>query len=738
MDTSTLKQKFFFAAIAAAMIVAGFSCSDEDEYGYENDPLTPKILTQYVDPLIGTGDHGHVFLGANVPFGFVQLGPVNLSQGWDWCSGYHASDSTIMGFAHTHLSGTGIGDLGDILFMPVDGEVRLDRGTPERQRAGFFSLFTHSSEQARPGYYNVWLDRYGINVELTATKHVGFHRYYYLKNADARILIDLEHGTGWDAVVETRIQQENEYEISGYRQSKGWAKDQRVYFNARFSLPIVKSAHETTMEKRRMRLAGDTIETDSLKFEYLKVFFNVKESQELLVKVALSSVSIDNAKANMEAELPGWNFGKTAKAATKAWERELNKIDFMGYDGATVRKFYTALYHTMIAPSEFCDANGDYFGTDKEIHRKVKFRNYTTFSLWDTYRAAHPLMTIIHPEKMPDIINTMLAIYKEQGKLPVWHLMGNETDCMVGNPGVCVVADAILKGVKGFDRELAYEAMRTSVMLDDRGQDFMRQYGYIPYDKANEAVAKTMEYAIAYWSVAQVAKVLGKEDDYKYFQGLSEGYKHFFDPQTGFMRGKDSEGNFRPDFDPFHSVHGQSDYTEGTAWQYIWLAPHDVEGLAGLFPTRASFVSKLDSLFVVSGEMGENASPDISGLIGQYAHGNEPSHHILYLYSCIGEPAKTAEKVRYVLENLYTDKPAGLCGNEDVGQMSAWFVLSALGFYQVEPAGGRYYIGSPATKDATIRVGKNKTFKIKAPNNSPTNIYVKSIKLNGEIYNKTY
>jgi predicted alpha-1,2-mannosidase len=713
-------------ALTATLLFVVYSCNNAGSGSNEEVLPESKNLTQYVDPYIGTGDHGHVFLGANVPFGLVQLGPVNISQGWDWCSGYHISDSTVMGFSHMHLSGTGIGDLGDISFMPVTGDVKTERGKPDDPDSGMYSLFDRSTEKVRPGYYAVHLDRYGVDVELTATKRTGFHKYTFPKSSDARIIIDLIHGIGWDAPVDGNLIQESDTVVSGYRYSKGWAEDQKVYFTAIFSRPI-----KEFLLKRYVNNSNHGFVSGQL-------LFDTSENETIYVKVALSPVSIENAKLNMAAELPGWDFEQTVANADAAWNNELKKIVFQTGETRVKRIFYTALYHTMIAPSVFCDVNGDYYGTDKQIHRKASFTNYTTFSLWDTYRAAHPLMTIIHPEKMPDIIHTMLTIYEEQGKLPVWHLMANETNCMVGNPGVCVVADAMLKGFKDFDEKYAYEALKNSVMLDERGQKWMHKYGYIPFDKENESVAKTMEYAIADWSVAQVAKVLEKTDDYEYFKRLSEGYKHFFDPELQFMRGKDSNGTFREPFDPFHSVHRENDYTEGTAWQYTWLVPHDVEGLVKLFGSKAAFLNKLDSLFLVSGDMGEEASPDISGLIGQYAHGNEPSHHIIYLYTVVGEPAKTAEKVREVLETMYTDQPAGLCGNEDVGQMSAWYILSALGFYQVEPAGGRYYFGSPLMDEASINVGNGKTFSMSAKNNSKENKYIKSVTLNGKPYDKRY
>ncbi|MDR1406882.1 MAG: GH92 family glycosyl hydrolase [Tannerella sp.] len=710
--------------LCASLLVALNACKHA---GTEEAAASKNNLTQYVDPRIGTGDHGHVFVGANVPFGFVQLGPTNFSKGWDWCSGYHVSDSTIIGFGHTHLSGTGIGDLGDIGFMPAAGEVKLTLGTLDNPESGIYSLFRHETETVRPGYYAVRLDRFGIDVELTATKRVGFHKYTFPASADARVIIDLEHGIGWDSTVEGFVTQENDTVVSGYRYSRGWADDQRIYFTAVFSKPVRDFKFETVTTERRVAPYG-------------QVFFdtNGTGTETIFAKVALSPVSIDNAKLNMQTELPGWDFEQTVARADCAWNEELNKIDFRTADERTKRIFYTALYHTMIAPSEFCDVNNDYPGADKTVHRAAPFTNYTTFSLWDTYRAAHPLMTLIHPEKMPDIIRTMLAIFREQGKLPVWHLMANETDCMVGNPGIPVVADAVLKGFGGFDPEEAFEAMKRSAMLDERGQKWMREYGYIPFDRENQSIAKTMEYAIADWSVAQVANTMGRTEDYQYFKQLSEGYKHYFDPELQFVRGKDSQGKFREPFDPFRSAHGESDYTEGTAWQYTWLVPHDVEGLVNLFGSKEAFLQKFDSLFIVAGDMGDEASPDISGLIGQYAHGNEPSHHVLYLYACVGEPDKTAEKVRYVLENLYTDQPAGLCGNEDVGQMSAWYVLSALGLYQVEPAGGRYVFGSPVMDEARIRTGNGKTFTIVARNNSPAHKYIRSVTLNGQPYHKHY
>lgn len=671
-------------------------------------------------------------MGANVPFGLVQLGPTSIPQKWDWTSGYHISDTTVIGFSHLHLSGTGIGDLSDIVFMPVTGPVAHARGTHEGYDTGMWSYFSRANERCAPGYYATRLDRYGVDVELTATPRVGFHKYTFPDGeSDARVVIDLENGTCWDAPVECRMEMLDSRRIAGYRYSKGWAKDQRIFFIAEFSQPFLA----LQLYDKDTPVEGREYNAEQL---YAEALFGEACTEPLYVKVAVSPVSIDNAKLNMETELPGWDFGQAADDARKAWNAELSKI-CIGTDDESVRRtFYTALYHTMIAPSVFGDVNGDYRGADGGYHGHGGFTNHTTFSLWDTYRAAHPLMTIIHPERMPDIVNTILHIYLQQGKLPVWHLMGCETDCMVGNPAIPVVADAVLKGFGGFDGALAYEAMKQSAMLDERGLDLFKEYGYIPADKYNESVATALEYALADWALAQVAQQRGEAEDYEYFMRRSKTYEYYFDPRTRFLRGRNSDGSFREPFNPFSSNHREDDYTEGNAWQYLWLVPHDVEGLVSKLGGREAFHAKLDSLFVMEGDLGAHASPDISGLIGQYAHGNEPGHHIPYLYAMTGQPWKTAELVREILGTLYHDSTDGLSGNEDVGQMSAWYILSALGFYQAEPAGGRYWFGSPIVDMATVDVGGGRKFRIVAKNNSPTNIYIQSVTLNGRPYGKPY
>lgn len=680
-------------------------------------------LTQYVDPLIGTGDHGHVFIGANVPYGAVQLGPTQFSEGWDWCSGYHYSDSAIIGFSHTHLSGAGSADMGDISLMPAVGEVKLSRGNISDGQSGLWSKFSHEKETAQAGYYMVHLDRFNIDVELTSTVRVGFHRYTFPASSESKVIIDLEHGID-DTPTETKLVQEDDSTISGYRTSTGWANNHTMFFTARFSKPMIAfNASEATLVSK-----DDTL---ILRNAYGVAHFKTSDRETILVKVALSPVSIQNAKMNMRTELPGWDFNQTRLDADLAWNKALNHIRISSVDPHILRTFYTAFYHTMVAPSVYCDVNGDYFGTDRQVHSHNDFVNYSTFSLWDTYRAAHPLMNLVHPEMVPDIAKTMLHIFKEQGKLPVWHMLSNETNAMVGNPGAIVLSDMVLKGYD-VDNKAAFEAMKTSAMLDERGMKWLKQFGYIPYDKESSSVAKALEYGLADWSIAQVAKSVGAEEDYNYFMKRSQAYRYYFDPETRLLRPKDSTGNFRTPFNPI----GLADYREGNAWQYTWLVPHDVNGLISLFGSEEAFVSKLDSLFLVKGEL-KNAL-DVTGLIGQYAHGNEPSHHILYLYNFVGQPWKTAEKVREVMTTLYNDKPAGLSGNEDVGQMSAWYILSALGMYQVAPAGGDFVFGSPLVDKAVLQLANNKKLKIIARNNSPINKFIQSLRLNGKNYSKSY
>lgn len=687
-------------------------------------------LTQFVDPRIGTGGHGHVFYGANVPYGFIQLGPTSIPQSWDWVSGYHVSDSTVIGFPHTHLSGTGIGDLHDINVMPVVGEVTYSRGDASSYETGLWSYSDRSKEVVTPGYYRTHLSRYNVDVELTATKRVGFHKYTFLGNESPAIVFDMVNGGCWDKTTEAVIRVVNDSTVSGYRYSKGWADDQRVFFRAEFSRKFdnVEFIVNDSVKEGNMAKGAQL---------FARVNFAAGNQEPVYMKVALSPTSEEGAQLNMQTELSGWDFEKTIADAKAAWNKELNKVKVYTTDEASKKIFYTSLYHTLFAPSEFCDVNGDYYGADKQMHKGEGFVNYTTFSLWDTYRAAQPLMTILHPEKMSDIINTMLHIHQQQGKLPVWHLMGCETNCMVGNPGVPVVADAILKDIKGFDTELAFKALKESSMLPERGMEHRIEYGFIPADKMTEAIAYDMEYAIADWAVAQAAQKLGKQEDYEYFLKRSKSYKNYFDASTGFMRGKMLDGSWRTPFSPYASSHREDDYCEGNAWQYTWLVPHDVEGLVECFGSKEAFVNKLDSLFLANGDMGDASSPDISGLIGQYAHGNEPSHHTVYLYTLVGQPWKTADRIKEILHTMYTDQPDGLSGNEDVGQMSAWYILSSFGFYQVEPAGGKFVFGYPNFDKVEIAVPAGK-FVIERENKGQQNNYIQGIVLNGTEYKKPW
>lgn len=685
-----------------------------------NGKIEEKNYASYVNPLIGSGGHGHVFVGASLPHGMVQLGPNNLSKGWDWCSGYHDSDSTIIGFSHTHLSGTGIADLADILFMPVTNLKLDDRDSLPASE--YVSLFQKKDQVACPGYYAVMLDKYQVKAELTATKRVGLHRYTFPVEAEASVIIDLNEGAqslvSRKGTLTTSFRLINDTTIVGYRQSDEWATDHRVYFTTTFSEPIRKST--TYKEGNGIKVVLD--------FEKL--------SRPLLAKTGISYVSEAGATQNIVSELPEWGFEKVQTKAFSEWNIALSKIDFQSNPEA-MKIFYTALYHTLIAPSLFCDVDGQYRGADGETHLANGFVPYTTFSLWDTYRGVHPLYTLID-NHVSDYVNTLLTIYDQQKTMPVWHLVGNETNCMVGLHSIPVIVDACLKGFPEIDKERAYRAVSTIEMMNVDGLDYVRNNGFIPADKVSWSVARALEYAIDDYAVAQLAKEMGKADDYHKFSCRSTNYVHYFDSISGFMRGKLSDGSRRKEFNPFHSIHLEDDYVEGNAWQYTWLVPHDVEGLIQLFGSKKQFLQKLDSLFLVSSELNEGASIDISGMIGQYAHGNEPSHHTLYLYAYAGEAWKTALLVRQVYDQFYKAEPDGLIGNEDCGQMSAWYIFSALGFYPVNPVDGTFVFGSPLANEATVQLNNGKTFTIIAHNNSKENKFIQSIKLNGVIYPKFY
>ncbi len=703
--------------IAALSVLAACSPATTDLEDYAS----------FVNPRIGSGGHGHVFVGASVPFGAVQLGPTSIPQQWDWCSGYHSSDSTVIGFSHTHLSGTGIGDLFDITVMPVVGTVKYSRGveptdnSPEAiaaaQATGMWSYADRTKEVARPGYYSVPLTRYGITAEMTATTRVGLSRYTFPASDSSAIVFDLENGGCWDRAYDTKFTVIDSCTIDGYRFSTGWAKDQKIYFRAQFSKPF-DSIDEITAKEY-------SFEGKKYSVNYFRAGFHTAEGEQVMVKVAVSPVSEEKAALNMSAELPGWDFEATAEAARKAWNDELSKAKVTTDDADAKTIFYTALYHTMIMPSTFNDLD-------------APRTEYTTFSLWDTYRAQMPLMTIMHPKRENDMIASILKIYQSQGRLPVWHLVGNETDCMVGNPGVVAVADALVKGFDGFDRDLAWEAVKATMLDTIRGLGYRQRYGYIPSDKMLESIAFDMEYAIADAAVASAADYLGKSEDAERFRTRSYSYRNYLDSTTLFARGRLSDGSWRTPFNPYSSEHRNNDYCEGNAWQYTWLAPHDYSGLVDFYGSHEKFVERLDSLFNADSRIdGEDASPDISGLIGQYAHGNEPSHHVIYFYTMADEPYKTADLARRIYSEFYRNADDGLCGNEDAGQMSAWYVLSALGFYEAEPASTRYWFGAPAFERVDLSVAGG-VFRIKAEGLSEVNRYIRSITLNGKPYDKAY
>lgn len=710
--------------LLAALVFFSMGCRQEKVVEFK--PAT------FVDPYIGTDYHGHVFLGANVPFGAVQAGPVNFVKGWDWCSGYHYSDSILTGFSHTHLSGTGIGDLGDLHLMPYTGGVRLLPGTQEDITSGYASRYTHEGETARPGYYSVHLDTWGITAEVTASERVGFHRYTFPEEDTARIIVDLRMGIGWDRAMATHLRKTGEATWSGYRHSGGWAADQRFFFGMKLS----EEPDQWQFYDRELREIRDGDTTQALK---AVLTFYPPVSQPILLKAGISPVSEENGLANIEAEIPHWDFDRTAAEALERWNHELSAVTVTTSDTADLRTFYTALYHVMIHPSLFNDANGDYRGTDKEVYPAAGFQNYSIFSLWDTYRAAHPFYTLTHPDRVSDMVNAMLAIYDQQGSLPVWHLMGNETGTMVGNHSIPVIADAYLKGIRGFDAGKAFQAMKTTALSDDGdGLKYLNEKGWVAADSTRESVSKGLEYAVDDWAIAAMAQALGKHEDYALFSERARYYHHYYDPQVGFFRGKNYDGTWSQPFHPVYTLHEQGNYTEGNAWQYLWMVPQDPEGLITLLGGEEIFARRLDSLFLVPSELNAGASPDISGLIGQYAHGNEPSHHTVYLYAFAGQQWKTAEKVRYILDHLYTDRPDGLCGNEDCGQMSAWYLFSSLGFYPVNPANGVYVLGSPLHEEASLRLPTGKTFTLRAIGNSKENIYIQSARLNGKPYEKSY
>ncbi|MFT5757615.1 MAG: putative alpha-1,2-mannosidase [Alteromonadaceae bacterium] len=708
--------------IIASVLLLGFGCTSDNktanEHASQDDKATDVL--NYVDPFIGTGGHGHTFPGATVPFGMVQLSPDNLTkERWDWTSGYHYSDQTLLGFSHTHLSGTGVGDLLDILVMPF---VSTYPENSQNDVKHLYARYDKKNEQASAGYYSVYLEKEDIKAELTSTARVGVHKYSFGDKGTPQILIDLGYAQNFDKAVDTYFKVENDTTLVGYRKSTGWAKHQPVYFVMEFS---EKFEHQLFKDKKQV----DGQEIQAEKTEAVLRFAELVD-KSVTVKVGISYASINGARKNIAIEAPEFNFEKTKLAAENLWRKQLNKISVKDSNEVSKTKFYTALYHSFMAPHLFSDANGEYYGADGKTHQAEGYNRYTLFSLWDTFRALHPLLTITNPELVDDLVKSMMAFYDEAGLLPSWDLMSNETDVMIGYHAVPVIVDAYLKGLTSVDPEKLFQASKKSAMQDRFGIDLFREYGYIPSEMEVEAVSKALEYAYDDWAIAQLAKSLGKDDEYQYFTKRSQTYKTLFDKSVGFMRGKDKQGQWVENFSPTHVDHRTTDYTEANAWQYTWFVPHDVAGLKKLFGSEQQFVNKLDALFTVSSKMEGDVSPDISGLIGQYAHGNEPCHHIPYLYSFTQEKWKGEARIREIRETMYRAQPDGLAGNDDVGQMSSWYVLSALGFYPVNPADGRYVFGTPLFEQVTLNLDNGNTFVIKQQNSNGKN-YVETTKLNG-------
>jgi putative alpha-1,2-mannosidase len=708
-----------------------------------------KDYTKYVDPFIGTGGHGHTYPGAVLPFGMVQLSPDTRLTGWDGCSGYHYTDSLVYGFSHTHLSGTGIPDYCDVLFMPTTGD-------PKFKNTEYRSHFQKKNESASPGYYKTHLDKYNIDVELTATTRVGVHRYTYPSTSKANIIIDLQHR---DEVLDSWIEVLNDHEIMGFRRSKSWAQDQSVYFYAKFSKPFKSYgiALDDQLQTGKTRVEGKNI----------KMYLQFDNPGEVIAKVGISSVEADGALRNVEAEVPDFNFNKVEKAAKTAWNTELSKIQVEGgaptaaqtaiqespnlnqrqpqpkkketppdYAKIKLTTFYTALYHSMLAPNIYNDIDGQYRGLDQKVHEALGYNYYTVFSLWDTFRAEHPLLSLIDKKRTLDFIKSFLAMNKEGGLLPIWPLASNETYCMIGNHSIPVIVDAYAKGIRDFNAEEAFTAMKAAVNRNQYGLDSYRKNGAVLADNEPESVSKTLEYAYDDWCIAQMAKMLDKPKDYTEFIERAQYWKNVYNNQNGFMQARVNGGWYTP----FEPTEINRNYTEGNSWQYTFLVPQDVEGLIGQMGDKANFAAKLNELFTTDSKLTGTQQSDVTGLIGQYAHGNEPSHHMAYLFNFTDEPDKTQYYINKILNEEYSDKPDGLSGNEDCGQMSAWYVMSSLGIYNVTPGQQQFQIGLPRFEKAVISLENGKKFTI---NNagatvSRDNIYLQGLNLNKKAYNKLY
>ncbi|RGN42427.1 MULTISPECIES: GH92 family glycosyl hydrolase [unclassified Bacteroides] len=711
------------------------------------DSLKMKEYADYVNPFIGTGGHGHTFPGAVVPHGMIQPSPDTRIDGWDACSGYYYADTTINGFSHTHLSGTGCADFGDVLLMPTVGEQKYQPLGSKSQKMAYASAFSHENETAEPGYYSVFLDTYGIKAELTATKRAALHRYTFPESKDAGFILDLDYSIQGQRNKDMEIEVISDTEIRGHKMTTYWAFDQYINFYAKFSKPF------------KYTMVTDSVSLDEggklMPRCKILLHFNTEKDEQILVKVGVSAVDMEGAQKNVEAELPEWNFDKIRKEARQAWNNYLSKIDVTTSNTEDKVIFYTSLYHTAISPNLFTDVDGRYLGMDLKIHQGDTLKPiYTVFSLWDTFRALHPLMTIIDPDLNNDFINSLIKKHQEGGIFPMWDLASNYTGTMIGYHAASIIADAYVKGYRDFDLQEAYKACVRAAEYDTTGikcpplvlphlmpmaKYYKNTLGYIPCDRENESVAKALEYAYDDWCISVLAEAVGDYENKSKYARFSEAYEFYFDPSTRFMRGLDSKGEWRTPFSPRSSNHRNDDYCEGTAWQWTWFVPHDIEGLVKLMGGEDAFVDKLDSLFTAESQLeGEIVSADISGLIGQYAHGNEPSHHIIHMYNYVNRPWKTQELVDSVFHSQYANSIDGLSGNEDCGQMSAWYILNSMGFYQVCPGKPIYSIGRPLFDKASINLPDGKQFTIITKNNSRTNKYIASVTLNGQPLNTPF
>lgn len=717
-----MSKKLLILALIAASASLLTGCAIEQKSAVQT--TLKNDVTQYVDPFIGTDGKGKTYPGATLPYGMVQLSPDNGRNGWDWISGYFYPDDVIAGFSHTHLSGTGAGDLYDISFMPLAGKIQAKKLDEVKATETIYSTFSHTNESASPGYYQVYLDSYGINVELTAALRTGIQRYQFSSNT-GQVKLDLGYARNWDKTIDSHIQVIDNQRIAGYRKSTGWAKDQRVYFYTEFSQPFAHHQISQTQKTHSNKQANGT--DISIQF-----YFDLALNKQVEVRTSISSVSIDNAKLNFEQDNANQTFEQIRQLAKIAWQKKLGKIQISASNDNKIQ-FYTALYHSYLAPRIFSDANGQYKGPDGNIHQSPDVPRYSFFSLWDTFRALHPWKTITEPQASKQMMQSLLAHYKEYGLLPVWNFQGNETDMMMGYHAVPVLADAYFKGLVDEDPEFLYQAMKKSAMQDAFDIDEYKNRGYVPVESGKWNVSKTLEYAFDDWAIAQMAQELGKADDYQYFLERSQNFRHHFDTQTQFMRAITENGEFKNNFDPLD--YETEDYCEANAWQYNFFVPHDVKGLIDLMGGNQGFNAKLDEMF--STLQSDDQLPEwISGYIGQYVHGNEPAHHVPYLYQFSGAPDKTQARVRQIMDELYNTTPDGLCGNEDAGQMSAWYMFSALGFYPVNPVSGEYVLGSPEVDSAQITLENGKLFTVSTTNQSDKNIYVKSVSLNGKPLNR--